>query len=92
MPNANLTLRKVPEGVSDDVALFAGDVIGTGYHAVRRGDVKPGDSVAVLGLGPVGLCAVQAALAAGAAQVVADRHRRGPARDGEELRRHSRCT
>ena len=49
MPNANLTLRKVPETVPDDVALFAGDVMGTAYHAVDDGQVKPGDTVAVLG-------------------------------------------
>jgi 2-desacetyl-2-hydroxyethyl bacteriochlorophyllide A dehydrogenase len=71
VPQANLTLRRVPDAVSNDVALFAGDVMGTGYHAVADGDVRPGDSVAVLGLGPVGLCAVQAALAAGGGPVVA---------------------
>ena len=69
MPHANLTLRRVPEGMASDVALFAGDVMGTGFHAALP--VRPGDSVAVLGLGPVGLCAVQAARAAGAAQVIA---------------------
>ncbi len=71
VPHADLTLRKVPESVSDDVALFAGDVMGTGYHAISDGGVHPGDSVAVLGLGPVGLCAVQAARAAGAGPVLA---------------------
>jgi threonine dehydrogenase-like Zn-dependent dehydrogenase len=71
VPMANLTLRRVPEGVSDDVALFAGDVMGTGYHAIYESGVRPGDSVAVLGLGPVGLCAVQVALAAGAGPVYA---------------------
>src|ERR687885_1126342 len=71
VPNANLTLRRVPEGMSDEVALFAGDVMGTGYHAIASTGVKPGDTVAVLGLGPVGLCAVQAARAAGAARVIA---------------------
>jgi alcohol dehydrogenase len=71
VPMANMTLRKVPDGISDDVALFAGDVMGTGYHAVLESEVKPGDSVAVLGLGPVGLCVVQAALAAGASPVFA---------------------
>jgi 2-desacetyl-2-hydroxyethyl bacteriochlorophyllide A dehydrogenase len=70
VPNANLTLRKVPEGMSDEVALFAGDVMGTGYHAVASTGVQPGDTVAVLGLGPVGLCALQAAKAAGAARVI----------------------
>jgi 2-desacetyl-2-hydroxyethyl bacteriochlorophyllide A dehydrogenase len=71
VPAANLTLRKVPDGVSDDVALFAGDVMGTGYHAIADGGVGPGDSVAVLGLGPFGLCAIQAAVAAGAGPVLA---------------------
>ena len=71
VPRANLTLRRVPEEMSDDVALFAGDVMGTAYHAVVDAGVRPGDTVAVLGLGPVGLCAVQVARAAGAAAVVA---------------------
>ena len=57
--------------MSDDVALFAGDVMGTGYHAVAETGVGAGDTAAVLGLGPVGLCAVQAAFAAGAARVIA---------------------
>ncbi len=55
MPSANLTLRKVPQGVSDDVALFAGDVMGTGYHAVQEAAIRPGDSVAVLGLKALGI-------------------------------------
>jgi 2-desacetyl-2-hydroxyethyl bacteriochlorophyllide A dehydrogenase len=71
VPDADMTLRVLPEGMSDERALFAGDVMGTGYHAIAAGGVRPGDSVAVLGLGPVGLCAVQAARAAGAAQVLA---------------------
>jgi 2-desacetyl-2-hydroxyethyl bacteriochlorophyllide A dehydrogenase len=71
VPTANLTLRPVPEGISDDVALFAGDVMGTGYHAVAETEVGPGDFVAVLGLGPVGLCSVQAARSAGAERVFA---------------------
>jgi 2-desacetyl-2-hydroxyethyl bacteriochlorophyllide A dehydrogenase len=76
IPNANLTLRQVPDGLSNDVALFAGDVAGTGYHAIC-GDaalpepLEPGATVAVLGLGPVGLCAVQVAKASGASRVVA---------------------
>jgi 2-desacetyl-2-hydroxyethyl bacteriochlorophyllide A dehydrogenase len=71
VPRANLTLRRVPERMSDEVALFAGDVMGTGYHAVTHAGLRAGDDVAVLGLGPVGLCAVQAAVAAGAARVFA---------------------
>lgn len=71
VPNADLTLRAVPAGMDDDVALFAGDVMGTGYHAVDEAGVGEGSSVAVIGLGPVGLCAVQAARAAGAELVLA---------------------
>jgi 2-desacetyl-2-hydroxyethyl bacteriochlorophyllide A dehydrogenase len=71
VPRANLVLRRVPEGMSSDVALFAGDVMGTGFHAVVDSGLRPGDVAAVLGLGPVGLCAVQAARAVGAAHVFA---------------------
>jgi 2-desacetyl-2-hydroxyethyl bacteriochlorophyllide A dehydrogenase len=71
VPNAELVLRRVPAGMSDDVALFAGDVMGTGDHSVVDSGLRPGDVAAVLGLGPVGLCAVQAARAVGASQVIA---------------------
>src|SRR5947207_15522052 len=71
VPHANLSLRRVPDGISDASALFAGDVMGTGYHSCVAAGTKPGDSVAVVGLGPVGLSAVIAARVAGAAQVVA---------------------
>src|SRR6476661_8701388 len=71
VPHANLTLRRVPEGLSDDVALFAGDVMGTAFHAIASRPLAEGETAAILGLGPVGLCAVQAAKAAGASQVIA---------------------
>jgi 2-desacetyl-2-hydroxyethyl bacteriochlorophyllide A dehydrogenase len=71
VPRANLTLRKVPDGLSDAAALFAGDVMGTGYHAVVAAGLEPGGTCAVIGLGLVGLCAVMAARAAGASKVIA---------------------
>jgi 2-desacetyl-2-hydroxyethyl bacteriochlorophyllide A dehydrogenase len=71
IPNADLVLRRVPQGMTGDVALFAGDVMGTGFHAISESGTRPGDLVAVLGLGPVGLCAVQVARAMGAAHVFA---------------------
>ena len=71
VPTADLTLRRVPDGLSDEAALFAGDVAGTAYHAVAESGFEPGSTAAVLGLGPVGLCAVQMARAAGASVVVA---------------------
>ena len=79
-------------GAVDDVALFAGDVMGTGYHAVAHAGVKPGDTVAVLGLGPVGLCAVQAARAAGAARVFAIDTVAERLEMARALRRRRRCT
>ena len=76
VPSANLTLRRVPEELSDEVALFAGDVAGTAYHAIcgdaaKPDPLEPGAAVAVMGLGPVGLCAVQVAKASGASVVIA---------------------
>ena len=92
VPRANLTLRRVPEGMSDEVALFAGDVMGTGYHAVAHAGMRAGDTVAVLGLGPVGLCAVQAALAGGAAEVFAIDSVERAAGDGGARSAPRRCT
>jgi 2-desacetyl-2-hydroxyethyl bacteriochlorophyllide A dehydrogenase len=72
VPSANLTLRRVPAGVSDEVALFAGDVMATGYHGVAASELRAGEVAVVLGLGPVGLCAVQVAKLAGARVIAID--------------------
>ena len=72
VPHANLALRAVPDSVSDDVALFAGDVMGTGYHGVLESGLRAGETAAVLGLGPVGLCAVQVAKLQGARVIAID--------------------
>ena len=71
VPRANLTLRRVPDGLSDGAALLAGDVMSTGYHAIVAAGLRPGETCAVIGLGPVGLCATMAARLAGAAAVIA---------------------
>ena len=71
VPRANMTLRQVPEGLSHDAALFAGDVMNTGVFGIASTPLGEGDTAVILGLGPVGLCAVQAARLAGAAQVLA---------------------
>ncbi len=72
VPHANLSLRAVPDRVSNDVALFAGDVMGTGYHGVLESGLRAGEVAAVLGLGPVGLCAVQVAKLQGARVIAID--------------------
>ncbi|WP_211310154.1 alcohol dehydrogenase catalytic domain-containing protein [Branchiibius hedensis] len=71
VPNADIVMRKLPDEIrsSDEDLLFAGDIMTTGYEAVRRA-IRPGDAVAVVGAGPVGLCAVMAAVALGAEKVI----------------------
>jgi 2-desacetyl-2-hydroxyethyl bacteriochlorophyllide A dehydrogenase len=71
VPNADLTARVIPASgsASDDDILFAGDIMTTGYEAVVRA-MRPGDTVAIVGAGPVGLCAAMAAAAIGAVQVI----------------------
>ena len=71
VPNADLTARVIPASgsASDDDILFAGDIMTTGYEAVARA-MRPGDTVAIVGAGPVGLCAAMAASAIGAVKVI----------------------
>lgn len=71
VPSADLTARAIPTGstVDDEDILFAGDIMTTGHEAVARA-MRPGDSVAVVGAGPVGLCAAMSAVALGASQVM----------------------
>lgn len=72
VPLADSTLVPVPDDIEDDaIALLAGDVLATALFAAELAGVEPGDTVAVIGCGPVGLLAVRAALARGAAEVVA---------------------
>ena len=58
VPQADRALRPLPEEVTDEVAVFLADILPTGHAAVVRGDVAPGDTVAVVGCGPVGLMSV----------------------------------
>lgn len=61
VPNADMCAMPIPDNVSDEQAILVGDVLGTGYHAVLEGNIGPGDTVAVFGCGPVGLCALATA-------------------------------
>ena len=61
VPNADLSLHHVAEKLSDESALFAGDILTTGFHVADIAGIKEGDTVAVVGCGPVGLMAIQAA-------------------------------
>lgn len=61
VPIADSCLVKIPDEVSDDQAVFVGDMLATGYFGVVNCSLKPGDTVAILGAGTVGLCAVHTA-------------------------------
>jgi alcohol dehydrogenase len=54
VPHADVVLRRVPAGVSLDAAIFLGDTLATGYAAVQQAGYRPGDTLAVIGGGPVG--------------------------------------
>lgn len=56
IPMADQGLTKIPDDVSDEEALFNGDILATGYWAASIGEIKPADTVVVLGAGPTGLC------------------------------------
>lgn len=70
IPHADYTLIRVPDEVSDEAGVLVGDILSTAYFAVDRGNIRPGDTVAVVGLGPVGLLSVELAYLFGAAQVI----------------------
>lgn len=64
----------VPDHLDDDKVLFLSDILPTGWMAAENAEIQPDDTVAVWGCGPVGLFAVQSALAMGAARVIAIDH------------------
>jgi alcohol dehydrogenase len=68
VPYAETSVHAVPEGVTDEQVLFLADILPTGFEiGVQNGRVKPGDTVAVVGAGPVGLAAMMTGAIAGAA-------------------------
>ncbi|MDE6439679.1 MAG: alcohol dehydrogenase catalytic domain-containing protein, partial [Bacteroidales bacterium] len=56
VPLANQGLNRIPDTVSDEQALFVGDILATGYWAARISDLTPDDTVLIIGAGPTGLC------------------------------------
>jgi threonine dehydrogenase-like Zn-dependent dehydrogenase len=61
VPDADVNLLKIPEGMADERAVFVGDILTTGYYGAAIAGIRPGDTVAVVGAGPVGFFAAQAA-------------------------------
>jgi alcohol dehydrogenase len=72
VPFADNSVYKLPDHVPDEAAIMLSDILPTGFEiGVRYGRVKPGDTVAVVGAGPVGLAAMMTAGLYGAARVIA---------------------
>jgi alcohol dehydrogenase len=72
VPYAETSVHVVPAGVSNEQVIFLADILPTGYEiGVQNGRVKLGDSVAVVGSGPVGLAAMMASTVTGASRIIA---------------------
>ena len=71
VPFADVGPLKVPEGIPDEMVLFLSDILPTGYMAAENCEIKPGDTIAVWGCGPVGQMAIISAWLLGAGRVIA---------------------
>ena len=71
VPYADNGLTKLHDNVSFENALFVGDILSSGYWGAELCEIKKGDIVAVIGAGPVGLCAMQCAKFLGAEKIIA---------------------
>lgn len=59
VPYADQGLSRIPDTVTDEQALFVGDVLATGFWAARISEIKEDDTVLIIGAGPTGLCTLQ---------------------------------
>jgi threonine dehydrogenase-like Zn-dependent dehydrogenase len=71
VPFADVGPLKVPSTLSDEQVLFLSDIFPTGYMAAENCQIRPGDTIAVWGCGPVGQFAIQSAFLLGAERVIA---------------------
>ena len=71
VPAADASVVKIPEGISDEQAVLLTDILPTGYLGAQRADITPGDTVVVIGLGPVGVFALQCAQLYGPSRILA---------------------
>lgn len=71
VPFADQGMTRIPDSISDESALFVGDVLATGYWAAQIGDILPSDTLLVLGAGPTGLVTMMCAKLYGPARIIA---------------------
>ena len=62
VPFADQGLNKIPDGVTDEQALFVGDILATGFWAARISEITPEDTVLIIGAGPTGVCTLACVL------------------------------
>ena len=84
VPAADRSLLALDEAITDDAAIFCADILPTGYASVVRGGVGVGDTVVVLGCGPVGLMAVLCAAGIAGRVIAVDERRELAERLGAE--------
>ncbi len=58
VPYADQGLNRIPDSVTDEQALFVGDILATGFWAARISEIRPEDTVLIIGAGPTGLCSL----------------------------------
>lgn len=71
VPAADASVIKIPETISTEQAVLLTDILPTGYLGAQRADITPGDTVVVIGLGPVGVFSLQCAQLFGPARILA---------------------
>jgi alcohol dehydrogenase len=72
IPYADLSTYRLPESVPDEAAVLLADILPTSYEVgVLNGRVRPGDTVAIVGAGPIGLAAIMTARLFSPAHIVA---------------------
>ncbi len=71
VPSADLFALRIPENVADEEAVLLTDILPTGFLGASRASIRPGATVAVIGLGPVGIMALQCAALFGPARILA---------------------
>jgi threonine dehydrogenase-like Zn-dependent dehydrogenase len=71
VPYADVGPLKLPDGLADEQVVFLTDIFPTGYMAAEYCDIKPGDTIAIWGCGPVGQFAIRSCFMLGAGRVIA---------------------
>ena len=62
VPFADQGLNRIPDSVTDEQALFVGDILATGFWAARISEIQPEDTVLIIGAGPTGICTLLCAM------------------------------